>query len=339
MFEKTPLIYSSRLSKISGCSVYLKLEADGETIPQNLQPGHSFKSRGITRFIRNAIEKHGPQVHLIVASSGNAGYAAACAARNLRLRCTVFIPEGVPQRAIDLLKDQEAEVTVRGKIYLETLDAAKEAAKGNNKAVLVPSYDDPLIWDGHASMITEISSDLKKPDAIFLSVGGGGMLGGVMTGCKNVGWDDVPIIGLETISCNCFHHSFLLNTGASSDFVTTLPPSVTKVRDENENLEMVHFHEFSSKASGSLGASRPSARVLKMALERPGLIKCVSVQDELSMSAGIRFAEDHKMMVELACSTTLVPAYNRELLDRLGSTQARPHSGVYHLRRFQNFVD
>ncbi|KAI3601239.1 serine dehydratase [Moniliophthora roreri] len=166
-------------------------------------------------------------------------------------------------------------------------------------------------------MISEISTKLDKPDAIFVSVGGGGMLGGVITGCGKVGWDDVPIIALETIGCNCFHHSFLLNTGASSDFATKLPPSTTKVHDEGENVDMVHFHEFSSKASGSLGASQPSAHVLKMALERQGDVRCVSVQDELSMRAAIRFAEDHKIMVELACSTTLVPAYYPELLNRL----------------------
>ncbi|EEB95743.1 hypothetical protein MPER_05239, partial [Moniliophthora perniciosa FA553] len=200
-------------------------------VPSISTSRHSFKSRGIGVFIRKAVEEHGPQVHLIVASSGNAGYAAACAASHLRVKCTVYIPEGVPQRAVDLLKDQKAQVIVVGKIYLETSAAAKRAVDDDTNA--------------------EISTKLDKPDAIFVSVGGGGMLGGVITGCKKVGWDDVPIITLETIGCNCFHHSFLLNTDASSDFATKLPPSTTKVHDEGENIDMVHFHEFSSKASGS----------------------------------------------------------------------------------------
>uniref|UniRef100_A0A0W0FV19 Uncharacterized protein n=1 Tax=Moniliophthora roreri TaxID=221103 RepID=A0A0W0FV19_MONRR len=89
---------------------------------------------------------------------------------------------------------------------------------------------------------------------------------------------------------------------------------MTKVHNEGENVDMVHFHEFSPKASGTLGASRPSARVLKMALERQRGILCVSVQDELSMRAAIQFAEDHKIVVELAYSTPLVPAYYPELL-------------------------
>ena len=56
---------------------------------------------------------------------------------------------------------------------------------------MVPAYDDPIIWEGHASMIEEIQRDLgQKPTAIFCSVGGAGLLGGILQGCKSVGWGD-----------------------------------------------------------------------------------------------------------------------------------------------------
>lgn len=56
---------------------------------------------------------------------------------------------------------------------------------------MVPAYDDPVVWEGHSSMIIEIAAQLpEKPDAIFCSVGGAGLLGGIIVGCKNVGWDD-----------------------------------------------------------------------------------------------------------------------------------------------------
>lgn len=58
---------------------------------------------------------------------------------------------------------------------------------------MVPAYDEPLLWEGHGSLIPEIARQLPsgvKPDAIFCSVGGGGLAGGVMRGCKSVGWDD-----------------------------------------------------------------------------------------------------------------------------------------------------
>jgi threonine dehydratase len=57
--------------------------------------------------------------------------------------------------------------------------------------VMVPAYDSPILWQGHASMIKEIAYQVpNRPDAIFCSVGGGGLLGGVLVGCKDVGWDD-----------------------------------------------------------------------------------------------------------------------------------------------------
>lgn len=58
-------------------------------------------------------------------------------------------------------------------------------------SVMIPAYDDPLVWEGHSSLVKEISSQLpKKPDLICCSVGGGGLLGGIIVGCKHVGWDD-----------------------------------------------------------------------------------------------------------------------------------------------------
>jgi L-serine/L-threonine ammonia-lyase len=69
-----------------------------------------------------------------------------------------------------------------------------------------------------------------------------------------------------------------------------LPPGVELVHDAKHNMDMAHFNDFSSRASGSLGASEPSAAVLKMALERPGGVRSYSVPDELSMESLVKFA-------------------------------------------------
>ncbi|KAK0503029.1 tryptophan synthase beta subunit-like PLP-dependent enzyme [Armillaria luteobubalina] len=310
LWNETPLIRSNYISRKLGCNAYLKLE--------NLHPSHSFKYRGLSLFVQRAKEKHGPSVHLIVASGGNAGLAGACAANVLGLRCTVYVPEGVAERTLDLLKGENAETVVIGKMYAEALAAAQEAIEVEENAVMIPAYDDPTVWEGHGSMISEISRQLAaKPDAIFCSVGGGGLLGGIILGCKEAGWDDVPIIALETTGSNCFHYSIALNRQSSGDFARVLPAHVTVVEDQTENIMLAHFSEFSSMASGSLGASQPAAKVAKMALTREGGITCVSVPDELSMQASCLFTCDHKLLVELACATTLTPAYSPALFDRL----------------------
>lgn len=74
----TPLIYSERLSKRSGHHIWLKLETSQLT--------GSFKPRGVGRSAWAAVQRHGPDVHLIVASGGNAGLGVALSARTLGVR-------------------------------------------------------------------------------------------------------------------------------------------------------------------------------------------------------------------------------------------------------------
>lgn len=72
-------------------------------------------------------------MHLVIASGGNAGLAAACAARSLALKCTVFIPEGATKSTLELLQRENAEVIVGGRQYSEALEAAnKLIAKESN---------------------------------------------------------------------------------------------------------------------------------------------------------------------------------------------------------------
>ncbi|KAH8833574.1 tryptophan synthase beta subunit-like PLP-dependent enzyme [Flagelloscypha sp. PMI_526] len=308
LWSQTPLIRSSFISQTLGCDTYLKLET--------VHPSYSFKYRGISHFVRTAKEKHGPSVHVFIASGGNAGTAAAVAARNLDVRCTVFLPFGASERIIAFIKDQRAEVRIHGKIYAEALQASEEAARSEEHGVMIPAYDDATVWEGHSSMVKEIQEQLGedvKPSAIFCSVGGAGLLGGILIGMEAVGWEDVPVVALETIGSNCFHHSMDANQAAKLE----LPGYTRIVEDPETNLKLAHFDEFHSIASGSLGASQPAARVVRMALDRKGVVSCVSVPDSLAMKAALCFVEDHKILVEPSCSTALCPAYSQSLFNKV----------------------
>jgi L-serine/L-threonine ammonia-lyase len=94
----------------------------------------SFKSRGISFFVQRAKEAHGPSVHLVIASGGNAALAAACAARSLEVRCTVYIPDGAAQSTLNLLRRENAEVVVGGQHYAEALQAAKQVVDAEENA-------------------------------------------------------------------------------------------------------------------------------------------------------------------------------------------------------------
>jgi L-serine/L-threonine ammonia-lyase len=125
-----------------------------------------------------------------------------------------------------------------------------------------------------------------------------------------------------------------LNTGRFNSVNPHLPSGVDIVHDKENDVKLAHFNWFSSKASGSLGASRPSARVVKMALGRQGDVECVSMPDELCMQSLLSFlgrlvicisgkdinvviTDDHKILVELACSTALAAAFKPALFDSL----------------------
>ncbi|KAJ2930052.1 hypothetical protein H1R20_g7025, partial [Candolleomyces eurysporus] len=171
LWTETPLKYAHQISRSLGVEAYLKLE--------NLHPSHSFKYRGISHFILQKQIEIGDHAHFVIASGGNA----------------VYIPEGVSQSTLQLLKSEEAEVVVVGAYYDAALAAAKEFVDAEPDSVMVPAYNDPLVWEGHSSMIREIDDEIsKKPSAIFCSVGGAGLLGGILKGCKVVGWEDGKLL-------------------------------------------------------------------------------------------------------------------------------------------------
>lgn len=73
---------------------------------------------------------------------------------------------------------------------------------------MVPGYDDPVLWEGHASMVHEIQRQLPdrtRPHAIFCSLGGGGLAGGIIEGCRAVGWDDGEPLFTYARHTTCAH--------------------------------------------------------------------------------------------------------------------------------------
>jgi L-serine/L-threonine ammonia-lyase len=167
----TPLIESHPLSLASGRRIWLKLDA--------LQPPGSFKLRGIGL----ACETHHARGarRFVSSSGGNAGLAVAYAGRQLDVPVTVVVPTTTTETAIALLRREGAEVIVHGDSWQDANELAQTLV-GPADAFLHP-FDDPLVWEGHASLIDEVARTGVTPDAVVLSVGGGGLLCGVARGC------------------------------------------------------------------------------------------------------------------------------------------------------------
>ena len=268
---ETPLVESTPLGAASGRRVWVKLES--------AQPCGSFKLRGIG----HACEvRHAEGARRFVSSSGgNAGLAAAHAGRRLGVPVTVVVPESSTARARSLLAAEGAEVIVHGESWQEANQHALSLL-GPDTAFLHP-FDDPLAWEGHSTLVDEVAAAGLRPDAVVLSVGGGGLLCGVAIGLARHGWDDVPIVAAET-------------EGAAS------------YRAAIEAGGPVEIPRIASVAT-SLGARRVCEPAWRWSRERP--IVSALVSDRQALDACERFLADHDQLVEPACGASLALAYGR----------------------------
>lgn len=151
----------------SGVEIWLKLE--------HLQVSGSFKARGMmNRLLANEIPASG----VVVASGGNAGIATAAAARALGVRCEVFLPGVSPEAKRARLRALGAEVTVVGDAYADALSACL-ARQRESGALLTHAYDQPEVVAGAGTLGREIEAQGGLPDSVLVSVGGGGLMGGL----------------------------------------------------------------------------------------------------------------------------------------------------------------
>lgn len=262
---QTPLIESRPLSLTAGSAVWLKLEA--------LQPCGSFKLRGVG----HACEVHHARGarHLVSSSGGNAGLAVAYAGRQLGMAVTVVVPETTSERARELLRLEEAKLVVHGSSWQEA-NAHAQTLLGPGDAFIHP-FDDPLLWAGHASMVDEVAASGLKPDAVVLSVGGGGLLSGVVQGLQRNGWHDVPVLAVETEGAASLH-------AAMAAGHTVELPSLSSV-------------------ATSLGAKRVAEQALACTREHP--VHSHLVSDREALLACERLLHDHRLLVEPACGAAL----------------------------------
>ena len=147
--------------------VWLKLE--------HLQTGGSFKARGmLNRLLSNPIPASG----VVIASGGNAGIAVAAAAKELGVRCEVFLPEVSSPAKRAKLVALGAHVVVSGSVYADALKACLER-QAQTGALLAHAYDQIEVLVGSGTLALEIEQQGGVPDSVLVSVGGGGLIGGV----------------------------------------------------------------------------------------------------------------------------------------------------------------
>jgi len=174
--RETPLDYSPALSEMSGANVYLKLE--------NLQHTGSFKLRGAFNKLLSLTPDE-RQAGGVAASSGNHGAAIAYAMNKLGVKGVIFVPEQTSSTKVDAIKRTGGDVRFFGKDGLDTELHAREYAQENDMVYLSP-YNDADVIAGQGTCGVEIARQLADIDAVFIAVGGGGLISGVGSFLKSV---------------------------------------------------------------------------------------------------------------------------------------------------------
>ena len=268
----TPLLESLTFSQLNHTRVWLKMEA--------LQPSGSFKMRGIG----HACETHMARGarRFISSSGGNAGLAVAYAGRQLAVPVVVVVPETTSERARHLLTLEGAEVRVHGKSWAEANELALSLM--TDLDAFIHPFDDPLLWEGHATMIDEVVEAGLRPDAIVLSVGGGGLLSGVDEGLLRNGLDNVPIFTVETAGMASYKAA--LKAGQPVTLSTL------------------------SGIATTLGARQVCQRAYDVTQNRQ--VFPYTVTDSEAVNACLRFLDDQRVLVEPACGAALALLYQQQ---------------------------
>jgi len=184
---ETPLEPAAKLSARLGNRILMKRE--------DLQPVHSFKLRGAYNKIASlSDEELGPGV--ICSSAGNHAQGVALAAKRRGIRAVVVMPVTTPEIKIDAVRALDGRVILHGDSYDDAYARARELEAAEGFRFIHP-FDDPLVIAGQgtigAELIRQTGGDV---DAVFVPIGGGGLIAGIAAYLKQSG-ANARIVGVE----------------------------------------------------------------------------------------------------------------------------------------------
>ncbi|KAL6855779.1 threonine dehydratase [Trichoderma novae-zelandiae] len=308
-YIETPLVKSNTLSEVAGCNVFLKLE--------NLQPSGSFKSRGIGNYMMAKLAAQGPdaaKAHFYCSSGGNAGLACVHAAITLGCQATIVVPLSTTAYTIDKLRQAGAsDVIQMGASWQEADDyltgtLMEEARANGGVAIYVPPFNAQEIWDGNAGISHEVARQIPtmvkhypvsvdgasdddatarmaNVDAIICSVGGGGLLSGIVQGLDDLSMSQTRVIAVETLGTDSLHQAV-----QKGELITL--PAITSL-------------------ATTLGARTVCRRAFEYGLRDQ--VSTVVLSDAEAIAACKRFASEERFLVELSCSVCPAVVYGGRL--------------------------
>jgi threonine dehydratase len=195
--QETPLELAPNLSRRLQNSLWLKRE--------DMQSVFSFKLRGAY----NKMAQLSPEVlqkGVIAASAGNHAQGVALGASRLGTRAVIVMPVTTPQVKIDAVRSRGGEVVLHGDTYDDAYAHARQLEQEKGLTFIHP-FDDPDVIAGQGTIGMEILRQYQKPiHAIFVAIGGGGLISGIAAYIKRLR-PEIKIIGVEPVDADAMAQS------------------------------------------------------------------------------------------------------------------------------------
>jgi threonine dehydratase len=257
----TPMESSRHLSDVLGVPVFLKCE--------NLQRTGSYKIRGAyNRLVQLDAGERARGV--VAASAGNHAQGVAFAARELGIRATIFMPEGVALPKLQATRHYGADVVLRGSSVDEPLRAAAEFAEETG-AVFIPPFDHPDIITGQGTLGLEILDQVPDAATVVVPIGGGGLISGVASALKQraaLEGREIRVIGVQAENAAAYPPSLSAGVPTEISLLPTIADGIAVSRPGILNFQIIRdiVDEVATVSDDD------TARGLLMLLERAKLV-------------------------------------------------------------------
>jgi len=193
--QETPLQQAKRLTARLDNNIWLKRE--------DLQPVFSFKLRGAYNKM-NQLSNAAKQAGVIAASAGNHAQGVALVAGKLGIRSVIVMPKTTPPIKVKAVRSYGGTTILHGNSYDEAYEHATKLAEEQSLTFVHP-YDDPQVIAGQGTVAMEILRQHQGPiHAVFVPVGGGGLIAGVSSYIKAL-YPNIKVIGVEPEEAACMH--------------------------------------------------------------------------------------------------------------------------------------
>ena len=195
--HRTPVMHSRYLNQTLGAEVFFKCE--------NLQRMGAFKFRGAFNALSKLTDAQ-RRAGVIAYSSGNHAQAVALSAQILQTSATILMPHDASAAKLDATRGYGATVIGYDRYQEDAMAMAEAITKQDNKT-FIPPFDHPDVLSGQGTSALELFEDVGDLDALFVCLGGGGLLSGCALAARALS-PQCRVYGVEPLAGNDVAQSF-----------------------------------------------------------------------------------------------------------------------------------